>query len=248
MKKNNGVRLFLAFVLSTFLIAGVLRLVTGHLFQKNVSLAGAFQKLSPEKEEAVITLTGRFSPASYGFSEKKLLESFANRLNLKMDSEPHKLYLSGREELIFEKNGEEAHSVLRVVILTETEEVYLCGDFTLYNISPEGAAVFREELCKKAKRFGLSEISSTIELCGLYRGEIPLGKKDELVDRLLRELYAEPVYENRENDNYTVYAYTGSEKELVVVGHRKINVQAAIYYDENTDISKVILASPLSLR
>jgi len=99
-----------------------------------------------------------------------------------------------------------------------------------------------------AESLKLAEITTTLELCGIYDGEIPLAKKDEVTDRLLRELYAQPVYENRENANYTVYAYTGAVEEYIVVEKKKINVQIAIYYDREMDCTEVVLASPIGLR
>jgi len=82
----------------------------------------------------------------------------------------------------------------------------------------------------------------------VFDGEIPLSEKDSLTDSLLSELYAQPVYENRQNNYYTVYAYTGAVEDYITVERNKINVQVLIDYDRNRDCTEVVLASPLGLR
>lgn len=124
----------------------------------------------------------------------------------------------------------------------------MCAEVTLYDTAEEDVTSFRSRLEKAAKQLKLEEVSTTIELCGMYNGEIPLGKKDSLTDALLKELYAAPVYENRENKNYTVYAYTGAIEDYIVVEKKRLNVQVAIYYDRSTDRTEVVLASPIGLR
>ena len=229
-------------------LAVAFRVVTERAFFAQASIEGAFSILTPEQSEGTVTLTGRYLPPPYGFSEEKLLKHFADKIGLAVDGEIREVQYTGRTEYVYEKEAAEAHSVVKVVYLTEEEAYYLCTQITLTGKNATGVSAFQKSLKGVANELSLKEIATTLELCGSYTGELPLATKDAFADRLLQELYAQPVYENRENANYTVYAYTGAVEEYLVVEKQKINVQVAIYYDRVTDCTEVVLASPIGLR
>ncbi|MBQ9768230.1 MAG: YwmB family TATA-box binding protein [Lachnospiraceae bacterium] len=235
-------------VLAILVTALVLQGITERAFLAQASIAGAFRMLEPDESRGTVTLTARYLPPPYGFSEEKLLNHFAEEIGLYIDGELRQAEYEGRRELVYEKLAAEAHSIVKLVYLTEAEQYYLCAEITLYQKDAGTASAFRDTLEQTAEEMKLSEISTTLELCGIYAGEIPLAEKDELTDGLLSELYAQSVYENRENKNYTVYAYTGAVKDYITVEEKKINVQVAIYYDRGEDRTEVVLASPIGLR
>ncbi|MCH5273230.1 MAG: YwmB family TATA-box binding protein [Lachnospiraceae bacterium] len=233
---------------SVLLTAMAFRVMTERAFLAQASIAGAFSTLTPEQSKGTVTMTARYLPPPYGFSEEKLLNYFAKEINLTIAGEIREVTYEGRVEFVYEKAAAEADSIVKLVYLTEAGEYYLCAEITLYGKNAALVSSFRDTLEKVAKKMKMEEITTALELCGSYTGEIPLARKDELTNRLLEELYAQPVYENRENKNYTVYAYTGAVKDYIVVEQKKINVQVAIYYDRETDRTEVVLASPIGLR
>ena len=237
-----------ATVLAILVTALALRGITERAFLAQASIAGAFGILEPDECKGTVTLTARYLPPPYGFSEEKLLHHFSEKIGLRIDGQMRTAEYEGRRELVYEKLAAKAYSVVKLVYLTGAEQYYLCAEITLYHKDATTSSVFRETLEQTAKEMKLSEISTTLELCGIYAGEIPLAEKDALTDGLLAELYAQPVYENRENKNYTVYAYTGAVKDYITVEEKKINVQVAIYYDRAEDRTEVVLASPIGLR
>lgn len=239
---------FLVGVSIVFLLATAFRMITERAFLAGANMESAFSVLAPEKSRGTVTLTGRYLPPPYGFSEDKLLACFGEQIGLTVDGKLREVQYDGRWEYVYEKEAAEAHSVLKLVYLTEEEEYYICAEVVLSGESALATADLRKRMQREAKEFGLSEVSTTMELCGIYNEEIPLSEKDRLTDLLLSELYAQPVYENRENANYTVYAYTGAVEEFLTVEQKKINVQVAFYYDRESDCTEVVLASPLGLR
>lgn len=50
---------------------------------------------------------------------------------------------------------------------------------------------------------------------------------------------------NRDEKIYTVYGYSDKTEEYVVFGSTKTNVNVAISYDENSNISKIYMATPI---
>lgn len=247
-KKNRKRIKVLGGIAIVLLIATAFRVVTERAFFAQASIEGAFSSLTPDGSEGTVTLTARYLPPPYGFSEEKLLRHFAEQIGLVVEGEIREVSYEGRTEYVYEKVAAEAHSVIKVVQLTEPEAYYVCGEIVLTGKNAADAASLQTQLKKVAEGMQLTEIATTLELCGIYKGEIPLAKKDELTDLLLEELYAQPVYENRKNANYTVYAYTGAVEDYIVVENEKINVQIGIYYNRGENRTEVVLASPLGLR
>lgn len=233
---------------AVLLLAAAFRVITERAFLAQASMEGAFSVLAPEESRGTVTLTGRYTPPPYGFSEEKMLRYFGEKIGLTVDGEIRKVSYEGRVEHVYEKEAVQAHSLIKVVFLEGPEAYYICAEVTLAGENATATAAFQSVLYRAAENIGLKEITSTLELCGEYDGEIPLAKKDEVTDLLLSELYAQPVYENRQNANYTVYAYTGAVEDYIVVEKKKINVQVAFYYDRKADRTEVVLASPLGLR
>lgn len=235
-------------IAAALLLAAVFRGITERAFLAQASMEGAFSLLCPEKSEGTVTMTGRYLEPPYGFSAEKLLKHFGSLIGLKTEGEARIAEYDGRRETIYEKEAAEARSVLKLVYLTEEEKYYVCAEIVLWGRNATQTSRMRKELLQAAEDTGLTEVSVTMELCGIFDGEIPLGEKDELTDRLLAELYAQPVYENRLNNYYTVYAYTGAVEDYITVERNKINVQVLIDYNRDTDCTEVVLATPLGLR
>lgn len=232
----------------TLCLAGLYKGIMSRVFFARASMEGAFSRLVPEARRGTVTMTARYPTPEYGCEEEKLLNCFSEQIGLRMEDTVREVVYEGRTEYVYEKIAAKADTLVKVVYLEKTGEYYVCAEVTLFDTAEQEVTAFKGRLEKAAKELGLTEISSTLELCGVYNGEIPLGKKDSLTDELLEELYAAPVYENRENDNYTVYAYTGAIEDYIVVEKKRLNVQVAIYYDRAEDLTEVVLASPIGLR
>lgn len=244
-KKRKGI---VSGVAAVLVVAALLRTATERAFLAQASIQGAFAALTPDDSKGTVTLTGRYLPPPYGFAKEKLVAYFGEQIGLLVEGELREVRYDGRQEYVYEKAAAEAFSTVKVVYLTKEQEYYLCAEVTLTGQNAAGIASFQTLVKKAAEKLQLEDITTTLELCGTYDGEIPLGEKDRLTDLLLRELYAQPVYENRENANYTVYAYTGAVEEYIVVEKKKINVQIAVCYDKEADCTEVVLASPIGLR
>ena len=247
-KMNRKQRIILGGIAVALMLAVAFRVITERAFLAQASIEGAFSLLHPKESEGTVTVTGRYLPPPYGFAEEKLLKHFGEQIGLVVEGEFRQAEFDGRREVIYEKTAAEAHSVLKLVYLTEEDAYYLCTEITLTGRNAVQVSYLRKELLRTAERTGLTEVSATLELCGIFDGEIPLSEKDALTDNLLSELYAQPVYENRQNNYYTVYAYTGAVEDYITVEQNKINVQVFIDYDRNMDRTEVVLASPLGLR
>ena len=95
------------------------------------------------------------------------------------------------------------------------------------------------------KDLSCTEVSSTIQLVGDYAGYLPLERRNEITDDILDALRAEVVYEYREQELYTVYAYTASLENYITVDNNKINVHIAMSRNEDRYRTILYLASPI---
>lgn len=131
---------------SVLLIALAFRVITERAFLAQASIAGAFLTLTPEQSKGTVTLTARYLPPPYGFSEEKLLHYFAKEIGLTIAGEIREVAYEGRSEFVYEKTAAEAHSIVKLVYLTEAEEYYLCAEITLYEKNATTASYFRDTL------------------------------------------------------------------------------------------------------
>ena len=90
-----------------------------------------------------------------------------------------------------------------------------------------------------------TDISTTVQLKGEYVGFLTMERRNEITDDILEALNAKAVYEYREEDLYTVYAYTAALENYITVENKKINVHIAISRDEENYRTIVYLASPI---
>ena len=246
--EQRNYRKWLYGVALTLCLAGIYKVIMSRVFLARASMEGAFSMLVPEERRGTVTMTARYPTPEYGCEAEKLLACFAEEIGLRIEDSVREVMYEGRREYVYEKEAAKASSLLKVVYLEKAEEYYVCAEVTLFDTAEQDVTAFQQQMERAAKKLELTEVSTTLELCGVYYGEIPLGKKDSLTDALLEELYAAPVYENRENANYTVYAYTGAIEDYIVVEKKRLNVQVAIYYDRSADRTEVVLASPIGLR
>ena len=109
---NQKQRNVLGAVAAVLMLAVAFRIITERAFLAQASIEGAFSLLHPEKSTGTVTVTGRYLPPPYGFSEEKLLKHFGEQIGLTVDGELRTAEFEGRRELIYEKTAAEADSAL----------------------------------------------------------------------------------------------------------------------------------------
>lgn len=82
------------------------------------------------------------------------------------------------------------------------------------------------------------------------RGEIPGAlnyyERNKVADELLELLNASIVTESRENDLFTIYAYTDAVDEYVLSSGQKININIVQEYDAAANKTVIYLSTPLN--
>ncbi len=224
-----------------------LKLLAGALFEKNTSLVAAFSVTNPEAISATVEVTALCPGEELTDKKKeKLLEAVADTIGLRLSMEPEVTQTGQRQEIRFFKDAMAADTELKAISLTTETSTknYLYASIRL-NESLDTVLTYKKLLEGAMEELGCTEISTTIQLVGDYAGYLPLARRDEITEEILDALGAETVYEYREQDLYTVYAYTASLDNYITVENKKINVHIAMSQNEDHYRTILYLASPI---
>lgn len=266
LKKLSVPRLRLLWVLiAAVWIFVILKMIAGALFEKNTTLVSAFSVTDPVMVEATVEVTARY-PEHYldSFDKKLMMKQMANAIRLTMTSEPEMIVTEQRQEMTYYKEAKAADTELRIISLQtdsvaerendaeenmetgmETEyKHYLYAKIALKD-SIESVLTYKELLEETMLSLHGTDISTTVQLKGEYVGFLTMERRNEITDDILEALNAKAVYEYREEDLYTVYAYTAALENYITVENKKINVHIAISRDEENYRTIVYLASPI---
>ena len=92
---------------------------------------------------------------------------------------------------------------------------------------------------------GVKQAETTLQLLGAYSGKLPVSEWDKLADKMIGNLSGKVIYENRDEDLYTIYAYSNMLSEYITVENKKINMQVAMRYEADNDRTVLYLATPI---
>ena len=221
----------------------ILKALVGSFFEKNTSLVSAFSGTNPEEMSATVEVTAEYFG---GKLEREILESIAEKIQLIMTEEPKVVKTSSRKEVSYFKQAKVAKTDLRVISLMQEdiEKEYVYAKIELKN-STDAIMTYKKLLEEAMQELGCEDISTTIQLVGNYVGYLTIDRRNEVEDKILNTLGASIVYEHREEDLYTIYAYTASLDNYIMVEDRKINVHVAMSQDEENYRTILYLASPI---
>lgn len=233
-----------------------LKLLAGAVFEKNTSLVAAFSVTNPQEISATVEVAACYPGETLTEKEKKkLLQEIADAIGLRLDMEPEVTETEQRQEIRFYKDALAADTELKLICLTMSdsddaggEEVqtknYLYAGIQLSQ-SLETVLTYKKLLEGAMEDLACTEISTTIQLIGDYAGYLTLERRNEITEEILDALGAEVVYEYREHELYTVYAYTASLDNYITVENKKINVHIAMSQNEDRYRTILYLASPI---
>ena len=238
-----------------------LKLIIGAMFEKNTSLVAAFSVTNPQEISATVEVTAKY-PAGIadGKQANRLLKEVADAIGLTLDTEPEVTETAQRRELRFWKDAKMADTELKVISLYPEQgsgesfstavdkengaSHYIYASICL-NESLETVLAYKKLLEEIMSDLSCMEISTTLQLVGDYPGYLTLERRNEITEEILDVLEAEIMYEYREADLYTIYAYTASLDNYITVEGKKINLHVAMSQNEDHYRTTLYLASPI---
>lgn len=251
-KKARSAKLRLLFVLiAAVWIFVVVQAVAGALFERNSSIATAFSASKAGEQQGTLEITANYTGTDTDENGKKqILYRLAEKIGLIVTGEPTVVRTEARNEVSYKKQAAEADTDLRVISLTKQteegskEEHYIYAKIHLKH-SIQAVSSYKKLLQNVLEEMGCTGISATIQLMGTYEGYLTVARRNEVADEILEAMGGKIAYEHREDDLYTVYAYTALLDDYIVVEGKKINLHIAMSKDEANYRTIVYLASPI---
>lgn len=251
-KKARSAKLRLLFVLiAAVWIFVVVQAAAKALFEQNSSIATAFSASKAGEQQGTLEITAKYTGTEIDEAGKKqLLYQLADKIGLIVTEEPSVVRTEARNEVFYKKQAAEADTDLRIISLIKQtqedskEEHYIYAKIHLKH-SIQAVISYKKLLQDVLEEMDCKDISATIQLTGTYEGYLTVARRNQVTDEILEAMGGKIVYEHREDDLYTVYAYTALLDDYITVEGKKINLHIAMSKDEVNYQTIVYLASPI---
>ena len=238
LRKRWLVALFLLWSLA------VSQLVRGHE-EEQERVAEVFAQVGEQEQMGVVEYYGTYDGEYLEDSARgEFLKKIAKELGITDHMEISGTSEGGREETRLTKEGSNADTVLRLLTSTAEGErkQYIIIKITMKG-DMENAYAYREKLNELLEPYSGSSKSSA-NIIGTYDGKLSLEERNEIADRLLDEMDARVVSENREMQLYTIYGYTPWIEDYEMQEEEPFNVNIAMHYNRTDDKTYVYAAVP----
>lgn len=121
---------------------------------------------------------------------------------------------------------------------------YLLVRLTIYK-DMDSLLSYRDLIKDIFKKLKAENIQTNMQINGTCQGKLTLDEMNEIADSMVTDLQGKIAYANRQDNLYTIYAYSGLLDEYVNSVGNKINIHIAIDYDEETDSTRILLGTPV---
>ena len=112
-----------------------------------------------------------------------------------------------------------------------------------FDNSLDSAFFYKDKIKNAFENVGINPDIS-INLKGDIAGSLSMSQKNVIADKIIESSDGKIVTESRNNNLFTVYAYTDKIEDYVLRGSMKTNLNVAISYDEIKNITEVYMATP----
>ena len=146
----------------------------------------------------------------------------------------------------YHKEAKQAATTIKAITLRQdTSRTYLYTELVIRNDVNFDILSYRDILLGALKDLQVVQAETTMQFLGAYEGDLPLERWNKIANSMIKELGGKIIYENRDKELYTIYAYSSQLPEYVSVDRNKINIQVAMRYEQDSDRTVVYLATPL---
>lgn len=240
-----------AYIVGVLWIAAGVQLLVNKTFVDDRRIIDAFANGKSEIVESRLELALDYGAKFLSEEDKKeLIGYMADSIGLNKDYQLIREAGEKTSSLIAEKHGKNADTNIEVVSVREQDgdfvktRQYVIVRMTIYD-KTNSILDYKRMLEKAAEDLKAGDYQTLITFAGQVDGKLSKEETDAEVDKMLGRLQAKVIAENREENLYTVYAYTGLAKDSLRAAGEKININVAVSYDETTDKTNIYLATPV---
>lgn len=246
--KKTKVTLYIAVVLW---LSVATQMIVNRTFYEDFKIAEAFVKTNTADLQSDIEIIAEYQKDFLSETDKKdIIYHIADAIGLSIDREIIVLREGNRTEYTYSKQAKKAATMLKIVSLEQKEDTVIKTKHYIIvrlNILETIQSIdkYRDILENSLKELGVTEKQVTIQYEGSFQGALSKDEKRRMASLLVEELQGEIALEYEEGSSYTVYAYTGMINEYINSMGCKMNIQIALTYDEESDKTRIYLATPL---
>lgn len=226
------------------------RIISGSL-ESAKDVVSVFDSMKYENTESVIEAFGDYGETYMSDEEKtRLASGIAACLGINGEYEISSLESDGAEMTSLYKNSRNAEVTVKVITVTRDGGLYTsCHQNVAVNMRLKGrtdcAVTYKNMISDLFEANGI-EGYVNLNLIGEVDGALNYYERNKAADEMLAKLNAKVVAENRNNDIFTVYAYTDEVEEYITSAGRKVNINIAEEYDEIRNKTIIYLSTPLN--
>ena len=241
-------RIGVIFLLILWMMAGMQLFATKNE-AKETTVAQVFSAIGDTEREGIVEYYGQLTEKKKIImleQREEYLREIAEELGIYDHIVVYRTYGENSQTTVLQKDGANADTSLRLVTWREKGEI--TRQTLLVHISMDSDLEMALRVRRRLKSIldeDMETVRSSALVSGNYAGNLSLAKRNQIADRLLQDLDASVVTENRDMQLYTIYGYTPYLKEYVRQGKKAVNVNIAMYYDETKDETRVYGAVPV---
>ena len=233
-------------------IALVSQIVVNNMFRDEGRITDAFFSANSKAEESKLEIVVDYGKRFLSEEDKRnLIDYIAASIELNSDYEIEHQKGKTSSSMVAVKKGKNADTQIEVISVEQNDKAgirevkqYLIITLMIHK-NTSGIMEYKKMLENAVAKLDVVDYQCLIQLNGVYSGDLSIEERNKITDNLLRSLQAKVITDNRENDLYTVYAYTGLVKEYIKVSNQKVNINILMNYDEIKDETTICLASPI---
>lgn len=239
------------YIVAILWLSVITQIIVNKVYFRDLQIAEAFVKTNTEDLECSIELVAQHPTDFLSETDKKdIIHHIADSIGLKIDKDIEIIRESDRTEYVYQKQAKKAFSSIKIASLKqEADSAVTMKHFIVTRLKikdyVKSADKYRKLLESAYKELKLKENQLTVQYEGSVRGSMPVEDKEDMARLLVKELQGEVAFDYQQGDSYTLYAYTGLIDEYIESAGCKINIQIAITYDEETDKTRIYLATPI---
>ena len=248
-------RRILASVISFVLLFAIFltQLFVRYNMKSKVEISEVFLGSNVMNSKSSLEIAGEYKTKTLTEKEKeKILRTVADEIGLEFSKEEIKETVIGHAtQVLIDKKSDVASTKLQLVSvnINEEGEIPVVNNYVMVHLEMydhiDSIMSYKLMIEDAFDKLDISNDDSYVQFTGSYLGKLTLEHRNEIADQMIRKLKARVTYENRVEDFYTIYAYTGGVKDYINVGDSKVNIQVAMNYNEVQDKTVVYLATPI---
>jgi hypothetical protein len=240
------------YIIAVLWIAVFMQIAVNATFQNQNNFLEAFVSTNSEVSSSELEMAANYGIGYLSEADRRELILFvAGEMGLQIDQEVVINREENNCEISIQKNNKNAETLIKIVSVEQENTAgivevnhYLLVNLKIYK-NLESILSYRDLLKKVFNDLKATDLQTTIQLTGSYKGKLSLEQMNVIADNMINELEGKIAYANRQEDLFTVYAYSGLLDEYVSSVGTKINIHVAINYDEITDSTNVYLGTPV---